>query len=95
MIPGQQPKQDSGQLLRKNAIERRFLSKSPQPHWSPDKTIAGRQLIARRSECAEQLRSRLRSAARAKSVSQSGGPSLAAAATPVVVAAAATPTPLP
>jgi FG-GAP-like repeat len=71
-IPGQKPKQDSGELLRKNAIERRFLSKSPQPQWFRDKTIAGRQLIEQRSARSQQLRSRVRSTARNKSVLRAG-----------------------
>jgi len=72
-IPSQQPKEHSGELLRKNAIERRFLSKTPQPQWFRDKTIAGRQLIEQHSAHLQQLRSRVRSTAGNESVPRAGG----------------------
>jgi hypothetical protein len=72
-IPGQQPREHSGELLGKNAIERHFLSKTPQPQWFRDKTIAGRQLIEQRSIRLQQLRSRVRSTAGNKSVPRAGG----------------------
>ena len=50
--------------LTKRAVERRFLSKSPQPQWFPDKTLAGRTLLDARRARAQQVKERASAASR-------------------------------
>src|SRR5215469_10746733 len=54
----------SAESLTKRAVERRFLSKSPQPQWFPDKTLAGRTLLDARRARAQQVKERASAASR-------------------------------
>src|SRR3954464_9220361 len=76
LTPGQSAKQQPTQDLKKNLIERRFLSKSPQAQWFRDKTLAGRQVLQQRSQRSKQQRLRLQASKHARRVAQGTAPTL-------------------